>query len=100
MNEKCCHINAFIAGVVFFVTFCVIIPLLSFEAQMITIWCIMLFLLLILIIIICEECCSVDIAVKRETKVKTTPDIVVIVQNPDDSIAVGVYKTESTVEND
>lgn len=102
MNTNTCQITVIIVSTALLILFCAIFPFLTWFHQLAVLTGILGVIFFMLLAFLYYECCVPEKEVEEVEhgiELVPIPEMVVVI-DPDDSIGVGVYKTEETIEND
>lgn len=99
MNTNTCQLTVIIVSVALLILFCAIFPYLTWFHQLAVLSGILGTILFMLLVFLYYECCVLEKEIEHGIELVPMPEMVVVI-DPDDSIRVGVYKTEETIEND
>lgn len=99
MNTNTCQLTVIIVSTALLILFCAIFPFLTWFHQLAVLAGVLGVILFMLLVFLYYECCIPGKQEECGIELVPLPEIVVVI-DPDDSIRVGVYKTEETIEND
>lgn len=99
MNTNTCQLTVIIVSTGLLILFCAIFPFLTWFHQLAVLAGVLGVILFMLLLFLYYECCMPEKQMEYGIELVPLPEIVVVI-DPDDSIRVGVYKTEETIEND